>query len=150
MTRQNRTNCDKLQRSDDHGQTYFEVRAEEGCGNQGGIVPMFAPQVWAKSVTVRAESYWMIRDHDNGAPVFPDGTGPGAWPDPGPADPSFRGPGLRKWSLIARWVAIDGNNVTDLSGQFEVGYGGTFNVPIPQAIVPAAGSGRSTTVPSCA
>src|SRR4051794_25875106 len=30
-----RSNCDRLARTDGQGRTYYEVRAEELCGNQG-------------------------------------------------------------------------------------------------------------------
>src|SRR5215204_3481748 len=124
-----RHNCDQLERGG-----YYEVRAEETCGNRGGTVPMFTSGSWARRVTVRAESHWMIADGDNGQPVFADGTGPGT--DGRVPDNNCRFPGLRKWALVACWAAFEGNRVDPISPWFYVGRGGTFDVPIPSAIIP--------------
>ncbi len=123
-----RRNCDKLERADDNGRTYYEARAEELCGNQGGPVPMYAQGVWARHVTITTESYWMVQSGDNGTPVYPDGSGIG---NEGPAGDGFAAPGLAKWSLIARWATGvgPGDHLDFISGYFEIGRGGIFDVP---------------------
>lgn len=132
--------CNLLERRDESGQTYYEVRAEEMCGNQGGICPMFTSGSWARSVTIDARSWWMIAGGDGGGQVFADGTGPGT--DGLSTNQSgIRVPSLKKWALIARWCAIDGNKVDYLTDWIYIGRGGTFSVPIPSAIIPKPGSG---------
>ena len=98
---------------------YTEAQARTNTG--GKTEPAYGPNLRAKKLVVRAESYWFVRT--NGEPVNPDGKSNVAWPPPAPH--ALLAPGAAPWSLIARWVSQ--NEI--VGGWFYVGYGGTFNLP---------------------
>lgn len=97
-----------IERSDDSGRTYYEVRAEcdPGNANPGGAVP-FRPSLgggqWPKQIVIRPESYWWI--DSTGGHIFADGTGPGTDRHGGPQMGGLA-PSLPKWSLIGRWWTL--------------------------------------------
>src|SRR5262245_15843871 len=99
-----------LERVDGSGITYYEIRAANDDGNLGGSMPMMGGPGGAqfpKSVTIRADSYWMIRDPDGSPPVYGDGTGPGAFGAGGPpVVPKFP-----IWSCIGRWFGLESEEV---------------------------------------
>ena len=132
-----RHKCDQLERRDAGGHTYYEVRAEETCGNRGGTVPMFTSGSWARRIVVEAKSHWMI--DNTGKPVYADGTGPGTAGYPPIGNRRF--PELRKWALVACWAQFEGNDIAPITNWFYVGLGGTFDVPIPSVIIPTPGQG---------
>lgn len=127
----------QIARTDPNGQTYYEIRARNPGGNLGGSVPMYGGNLPAKKVTVRAESFWRVADGEGGASINPDGSGRAKPASKG----GFLAPNLDPWALIARWEqfnqdpgSADFGNAKPLSGFFQVGYGGTFDVP---SFVPA-------------
>ncbi len=126
-----------IQRYSERG-PFYEARAEELCGNQGGPCPMVTPDSWAKSVTVHTENYWMVAGGDGGEKVYGDGTGPGTNGLPTEAG-GLVAPALKKGALIARWCWTAGCDIHYISDWFYVGIGGTFEVPIPGAITPTPG-----------
>jgi len=123
----------QLARVDEQGQTYYEIRARNPNGNLGGSVPVYGGTSPSRHVTIRATSFWRVADGESGAPIQPDGSGRAK---PGNMS-GFKAPNMKPWALLGQWQQFDqdpasGNfgNFTNLSGLFEIDFGGTFDVPI--------------------